>query len=601
MSRDNVLRGLGVATLVLLAAIVVFGQQKTTFVTLKDFVDVEVRGIGFVLDKEMAVTIDAVGGGDRSMWREMFDEDEMPSGMYAYGWIIDAATRELVWEMTLRNTSGGRDERTFDDTITLGEGAYEVYFTAYGYVRTGNFSYAQANIDRRDNGKRGGKYISIFGEEFGEMYEQFMTYARDRWGIKLSVDGGDAGAVKTFAAPAPFKQTLFAVTGVGDAALIRKTITADGDVRLRVYALGEATSEEELFDHGWIVNTDTRERVWSMGGRHLERAGGARKNILVDTDLTLRKGAYELVYVTDDSHSMDDWNDRPPYDPFSYGITLFLTNESDRSSVRMSDGAPPEKPLLVELTRLRDDEYRSKAFSLSKDTRVRVYALGERSSKSGMADYGWIVDAKSRRKVWEMEARSTEHAGGAAKNRMTDEIITLPAGSYIVYYQTDGSHSYGDWNSSMPLEPDRWGITLWAADALFDKNALRVGDDVIASDIIAQITRVRDDRHDRKTFTMRDRQTVRIYALGEGSGGEMYDYGWIEDAATGRTIWEMTYRMTERAGGATKNRKADATIVLEPGEYVLHYMTDDSHAFNDWNADPPPDRESWGISLYREK
>jgi len=600
MSRDTVFRGLGVTALVLLAAVVVFGQQKATFATLKDFVDVEVRGVGFVLEKDMPVTINAVGGGDKSMWREMFDEDDSPGGMYAYGWIIDAATREIVWEMNLRNTSGRRDDREFDDEIRMKAGAYEVYFAAYGYVRTGNFSYSAANIDRRGDGKHGRNYISIFGKEFGDVYEDFMELAKDTWGITLSVDGGNAGSVRTFTAPAPFKQTLFALTGVGDATILRKTIITTKDVKLRVYALGEGPSRDELFDHGWIVNSETRKRVWDMGGSWFERAGGARKNILVDTDIELEKGSYELVFVTDDSHSADDWNDRPPYDPFSYGITLFLTDESDRSAITVLDGSPKEKDVLVELTRIRDDEYRSLAFSLAKDTKVRVYALGERSGSRSMADYGWIVNAKTRRKVWSMEADETEHAGGAAKNRMIDRLITLPKGSYIVYYQSDDSHAYGDWNSSKPLEADRWGITLWAADENFDKSSLKVGEDAVSTDVIAQLIRVRDDRHDRKTFTIKNRQSVRVYALGEGSGGDMYDYGWIEDANTGRTIWEMTYRMSERAGGATKNRMVDATIVLDAGEYVLHYMTDDSHGFNDWNSDPPPDRENWGISIYRE-
>jgi hypothetical protein len=97
-----------------------------------------------------------------------------------------------------------------------------------------------------------------------------------------------------------------------------------------------------------------------------------------------------------------------------------------------------------------------------------------------------------------------------------------------------------------------------------------------------------------------DRETaVRIYALGEGTSGEMHDYGWIEDARTGRTVWELTYRMTEHGGGAQKNRRFDGVIKLPAGEYVLRYRTDGSHSFGSWNADPPEDPEAWGISVYR--
>jgi hypothetical protein len=44
---------------------------------------------------------------------------------------------------------------------------------------------------------------------------------------------------------------------------------------------------------------------------------------------------------------------------------------------------------------------------------------------------------------------------------------------------------------------------------------------------------------------------VRIYALGESSGRDLADYGWIEDVKTGKRVWEMTYRTTEPAGGAS--------------------------------------------------
>ena len=104
-----------------------------------------------------------------------------------------------------------------------------------------------------------------------------------------------------------------------------------------------------------------------------------------------------------------------------------------------------------------------------------------------------------------------------------------------------------------------------------------------------------------KTFTLDKATTVRIYALGESSDHHLADYGWIENAETGKTVWEMTYGMTERAGGARKNRKVVTSISLEKGEYELHYESDGSHSFNNWNDTPPDDRTHWGITLYKEK
>ncbi len=110
--------------------------------------------------------------------------------------------------------------------------------------------------------------------------------------------------------------------------------------------------------------------------------------------------------------------------------------------------------------------------------------------------------------------------------------------------------------------------------------------------------RVGDDERRQKSFILEKETEVRIYALGEGRDGEMYDYGWIEDGKTGKTLWEMTYRMTEHAGGAEKNRRFDGTITLQPGEYTVHYRSDGSHSFDGWNDDPPSDPFNWGITIY---
>jgi hypothetical protein len=61
----------------------------------------------------------------------------------------------------------------------------------------------------------------------------------------------------------------------------------------------------------------------------------------------------------------------------------------------------------------------------------------------------------------------------------------------------------------------------------------------------------------------------------------------------------MTYRTSEPAGGAAKNRRFDGTITLPAGEYTLRYESDGSHSFGSWNANPPDEPEMYGITLYR--
>jgi hypothetical protein len=76
----------------------------------------------------------------------------------------------------------------------------------------------------------------------------------------------------------------------------------------------------------------------------------------------------------------------------------------------------------------------------------------------------------------------------------------------------------------------------------------------------------------------------------------MYDYAWIEDDR-GRVVWEMTYRKTDHAGGARKNRIFNDTISLDAGEYAVYYESDGSHSFKGWNAKPPSDRWNWGVTI----
>ena len=112
-----------------------------------------------------------------------------------------------------------------------------------------------------------------------------------------------------------------------------------------------------------------------------------------------------------------------------------------------------------------------------------------------------------------------------------------------------------------------------------------------------RITQVHNDEHRSQRFSVSTSTRVRVYALGEGVGGRMADYGWIEKANSGDVVWEMTYTNTGKAGGHDKNRVFDGEILLEPGTYVVHYVTDYSHSFGSWNARPPLDLRSWGITV----
>lgn len=592
---------------------------RTYIISLKDFTTEEVKGLGFTLSEDLSVHINAVGGGTKSMWDNDRGRKSGSNDMYAYGWIIDADTREVVWEMTMSNTSGREEERATEDEVSLRRGSYEVYYSAHGFAKSSGLSFYSNNIDRRSGDKGAGnefveKFLGWFDDDYKDLYRTFMRRAKDTWGIYLSVPKGRDGVVKTFNAPKKPAGLVYAATGVGDGAYVRKTLTVSRDVTLDVYAVGEGRGKGEMFDYGWITNSATRERVWEMTFANTENAGGASKNLLFRKEVRLAKGTYELNFVTDDSHSRDDWNSSPPYDPFNYGVSLIAKNDADRSAVSVTERSGERKNIIVQLVKVRDDEYRQAGFTLKEETQLHIYALGEgtgpfrvrvmgkpvyEDDRFRMADYGWIVNARTRERVWEMRGERTEHAGGASKNRLADEFITLPKGDYIVHYQTDDSHAYNDWNDDKPYDAESYGITVMGAGENFSMKNVAAFDEAAGENVLVQLVRVRDGKHVRQKFTVEKSGRYRVYAIGEGVDRTMADYGWIENAKNGETVWEMTYRTTTSAGGSAKNRLFDREVFLDKGEYELHYQTDDSHAFNDWNDDPPDDRSHYGITIYK--
>jgi CubicO group peptidase (beta-lactamase class C family) len=124
-------------------------------------------------------------------------------------------------------------------------------------------------------------------------------------------------------------------------------------------------------------------------------------------------------------------------------------------------------------------------------------------------------------------------------------------------------------------------------------------EDLAKLPVIAEIVRVLDKEDKSVAFSLQGSQEVRIFAIGEGQGGQMFDYGWIENTDTGARVWEMQEPKTRHAGGAGKNRMVDAVITLPAGNYKLRYKSDDSHAFDHWNS-LPPDINFWGIAIYKK-
>jgi hypothetical protein len=90
---------------------------------------------------------------------------------------------------------------------------------------------------------------------------------------------------------------------------------------VRIFAIGEGQTAQ-MFDYGWIENTDKGLPVWEMQEPKTTHAGGAGKNRKADVVITLPPGNYKLRYKSDDSHAFDHWNSLPPEINF-WGIAVY--------------------------------------------------------------------------------------------------------------------------------------------------------------------------------------------------------------------------------------------------------------------------------------
>jgi hypothetical protein len=555
--------------------------QDDVLAEIRDILPEEIKVEGFRLSTKQDVKIEAVG----------FRGSRRHGFMFTRAWVLDSRTRKALWEITdaeIKRKS--RRLLTYEDKLTLPKGGYEVYYSSFPYYY------------KRDEDGLGDFIGRIFDEIFDEDdYEDLYDDYQEEWkAFKIVVWGKGkrfreeeiAELQDTFK-----KDSFVSMTALKNNEYLRQGFILEKPTKVQVYAIGEVR-KGGTFDYGWITNTITREKVWKLTYRHSKHAGGSKKNRMVNEIVSLPAGRYAAFFVTDDSHSYGRWNASPPYDPMFWGLTLKVKDSSMKRYVKLYDFEDlPEQNVIVKLTRLRDDEFKSKGFTLKKPMDLRIYAIGE-GKRKGLFDYGWIVDAKTHKKVWEMKYYNTEHAGGGDKNRLFDGVVHFEKGSYIVYFVTDDSHSYRDWNTTPPYDQKSWGITILSANEDYEPNDVAEYEEKEDQSILAKLVRVRDGAYEREHFTLNKDSEIRIYAIGEGMDGRMYDFGWIEDSNTREIVWEMTYRKTEPAGGARKNRLFDGTIMLKAGDYKVYYESDGSHSFKDWNDEPPYDPVNWGITVY---
>ncbi|MGD8922456.1 MAG: hypothetical protein PVH24_04345, partial [Candidatus Zixiibacteriota bacterium] len=264
----------------------------------------ELHSVGFQLDRDGDIQIDAVG------LKPDYRDD-----MLVYSWIIDAGTREPVWVMSERSARHmKKTDVLYEEDVTkhLKKGKYELYLYAGGNL------FSSIKID----GSKG--FISFLEDLFdGKDREDDLSDLLEECYVRLSSGDISSSDLKTYEVTGDIPDALVKYNQLGDDEYIERGFTLTKPGNLHIYSIIEyPRGNQTPVDYGWIVNADTREKAWQMDDWNTDWAGGGDKNRKFDDDVHLDKGNYILYFVTDDSHSFDEFNVNPPYDPYNWGITI---------------------------------------------------------------------------------------------------------------------------------------------------------------------------------------------------------------------------------------------------------------------------------------
>ncbi|MEM6335977.1 MAG: hypothetical protein AAF752_05380 [Bacteroidota bacterium] len=508
------------------------------------------------------------------------------TSLAAYGWIVRRETGELVWSMKPETVEQGKGSLArIVDEVRLPAGTYDAYFTAYGNPLM-PIAEGEGLLDR-------------LSELLDDDFERWRSES-NKWLFTVRAsDPGQSGlrSVSVRGGDEPAGYTVWDIREQRDHEYQEKLFAVSSPTPVRVRVFGEALKNDDPRDYGYIEDLTSGERIWTFSYETTLPAGGSIKNRMFDGTLMLLTGRYRAVFVTDRNHSFRDWEGNPPYVPSDWGMRITVADQLLLNRINEFDPWQ-DLPEIVSITRLGDDALESRKLIFDRPTRAYAYGVGE-MTRSGRYDFGWIINERTAETIWEFDYDESQRAGGARKNRLVEGVVDFEPGiEYTVYYQTDGSHSFGDWNSDQPDFPARWGLTLFALSDEFTPALVDAVDTATipnAPGVLADLTRVGNNKRLNAAFTLEARADLRVTALGELTRRGRHDYGWIENR-TGRRVWEMTRENTEYAGSTSKNRIFDGIVTLPAGDYVAHYQTDDSHAFPSFNyGGAPDDPNGWGL------
>jgi len=398
---------------------------------------------------------------------------------------------------------------------------------------------------------------------------------------------------------APDSITLFADMAPG--MLYHKVLHIEQPVRLRWEGIGawqRTASGAEAIAYGWVLRRSDRQVVLQMQPHDAEDSPRFR----VQDTLHLAPGVYDVFFTTQGNLAQRNgfWSRLFPKASWTRGYHnwgLWIKVLDAPRGLRVEEGSPVPPTgaaLLWTAAPMPNASSRMVLFEVRQPTHLLVYAVGELQETP--ADYGWIERLPEGERFWEMRRDNSRPAGGWEGNRMVRDTLHLMPGVYRAWFQTDAAHAFGSWRFNPPFDVAAWGLTLWRLQP--EDTSVALLDPWISRRPLIRLAPIGNAENRQAEFSAVDTTEVLLYAVGElGTRDRRYDYAWLTDSL-GMMIWKMERGRSVPAGGHPNNRLEVAGLRLLPGRYVLHYKTDDSHAYGDWRNGRPEHPERWGVTLF---